>query len=206
VKEKPILFSAPMIKAILEDRKTQTRRIVKHPEYFGCFTGDCPHEYQKQCDESILFVPDCPYGTPGDRLWVRETFCVGYPTGEPHHWSAIKPTSELHQAERRAFYRADGEDPKDGPQRHWTPSIHMPRWASRITLEVTGVRVERLQTITEADARAEGVERTDELTGTADDILSLRHAYSLLWEQINGAGSWESNPFVWCISFSVVKS
>jgi hypothetical protein len=189
VKEKPILFSAPMVRAILEGRKTQTRRICKaeDPNLHGAVS------------KNIY----CPYGKSGDRLWVRETWC---PVNDEQYggdrWVDYRATPK-YSAEHPAGWE---NAPDDAEALKWRPSIFMPRWASRITLEVTGVRVERLQTITEADARAEGVERTDELTGTADDILSLRHAYSLLWEQINGAGSWESNPFVWCISFSVVKS
>jgi hypothetical protein len=129
----------------------------------------------------------CPYGLPGDRLWVRETWGPRITNGEPD------------PRQQYVKYRADDVDdsPCDENDWHewedrWRPSIHMPRWASRITLEVTGVRIERLQDISEADARAEGVV----------DTL----AFEELWDSINGSGAWDANPWCWCISFKPLAS
>lgn len=185
--ERPILFRAPDIRAILEGRKTQTRRIVK-----------CGFEVDG--DESGQgFVPrsPCPYGLPGDRLWVRET------------WG---------QVSEHIVYRADADEygrlnygglrfkPK------WKPSIFMPRDASRITLRVVGVRVEQLQDISEEDAKAEGVTSplsADTLSGGVANYglpvhftpYRYAHGFRFLWEQINGADSWNTNPWVWVIDF-----
>ena len=161
--ERPILFSAPMVRAILDRTKTQTRRVVKlKPDYM----------------ETFLRLPNkvacCPYGQPGGRLWVRETFedCE----------------SALHSC---VLYRADGGTPGT----KWTPSIHMPRWASRITLEITGVRVERLQDISEEDAISEG---------TPFPCGGWVGGYQKLWESIHGPGSWDLNPWVWVVEFKRV--
>ena len=170
--ERPILFSAPMVRAILAGTKTQTRRVVKlKPDYM----------------ETFLRLPNkvacCPYGQPGGRLWVRETFedCE----------------SALHSC---VLYRADGGTPGT----KWTPSIHMPRWASRITLEITGMRVERLQDISEADAMAEGVHYSLLEKIQAGQDRWARHAYKKLWESIHGPGSWDLNPWVWVVEFKGV--
>ncbi len=191
MKERPILFSAPMVRAILAGTKTQTRRVVKD-RHIG------------QIDTSKLPGPagwsrPMPYGQPGDRLWVRETWaCFD---------SHVRPKS-------RIAYRSDTPDGEmvrvDAP---WKPSIHMPRWASRITLEVTGVRVERLQDISEADALAEGVEQVlkgrfriyGRETDGRDTDRSARTSYCSLWESINGPGSWDANPWVWVIEFKRVQ-
>jgi hypothetical protein len=132
----------------------------------------------------------CPYGVPGDRLWVREC------------WSCLD--SHSRPGSRIAFRAdtADGERVRvDAP---WRPSIHMPRWASRLTLEVTGVRVERLQDISEEDALAEGMERhLWEETMHGDTHLQVLD-YRALWESINGPGSWDANPWVWAVSFKLL--
>lgn len=171
-RERPILFSSPMVRALIAGTKTQTRRVVK--------------------GEWIV----CPYGGPGDRLWVRES----------HWWFKDEhdPVTGYYPPKLTAEdveYRADGER----PGRSWRPSIHMPRWASRITLEITGVRVERLQEISEADARAEGappghpsIDRVSREFGFADFPRSW---YGQMWEQINGRGSWAANPWVWVLEF-----
>jgi hypothetical protein len=169
MKERPILFSAPMIRALLAGTKTQTRRIVK---------PGAPDDWNA-----------CPYGVIGDRLWVRETHA---PAADS--WGAWErrmqkdgcgPAPVIH-------YAADGGDPF---VEKWRPSIHMPRWASRITLEIVAVRVERLQDISEADVAAEGV--------LVDDIAPpYWRSYRELWEQINGAGSWDLNPWVWIVEFT----
>lgn len=206
MKERPILFSGPMVRAILEHRKTQTRRVVKprpHSATNAMADGDWwPHRGRSYNlgHKSKSFAKDvgalCPCGTPGDRLWVRET------------WACLDP-------ERRTpvLYRAS-----ESPLREyvWRPSIHMPRWASRITLDVTDVRVERLQDITEEDAKAEGVEQTSDgwwrlpdearLPGENDCASHPRAAFSALWESINGKGSWAANPWVWVISFNRIEA
>lgn len=196
--EKPILFSAPMVRAILAGTKTQTRRVVKPQperrviEQVGPMLG-----FKKRKGDGFwlwpnaleLIVAECSYGQPGTKLWVRET------------WRERVPD----QDGRTLDYRADhtSEDPCDVP---WCPSIHMPRWASRITLEVTGVRVEKLQDISEADAIAEGVNEAPMPMAcmySAGEVMRTRYreAYAELWEQINGPGSWDANPWVWCVSF-----
>lgn len=185
MKERPILFSATMIRAILDGSKTQTRRIVK-PEIrvVHAIYPDASISTNRIFEKGDGRI-HCPYGQPGDRLWVRE--CFGYSDSE----------------DETLTYRADNPSrPHETPAR-WRPSIHMPRWASRITLEVTGVRVERLQEISEADAKAEGVPceiifGTDRgIDGKAFPIREYRD----LWESINGLGSWEANPFVWVVEF-----
>lgn len=191
MKERPILFSAPMVRAILDGRKTQTRRIVKFTDA-GHVKEPRGHRRWHPDDPSAVLA--CQYGQPGERLWVREAF-HGY------HWD--KP---------RAVYRADGERQRVRTQiesyevGRWTPSIHMPRWASRITLEIVSVRVERLQEISDADARSEGVDFgniTDALTGEID--RDACEAFETLWESINGSGSWEANPLVWVVEFKRVE-
>lgn len=181
--EKPILFSGEMINAILAGNKTVTRRVVKpQPESFV----NCAHPWvdgrwefgQSHDDGSGEMVGDavaCPYGAQGDKLWVRETFAVHNIGGENH-----------------VVYRADSGTDGDGAP--WKPSIFMPRWASRITLEVVSVRVERLQDISEEDAKAEGV------TGWHG---VCRPEFHMLWDKINeGRGySWDSNPWVWVVEF-----
>lgn len=185
MKERPILFSGPMVKAILEGRKTQTRRIVKGPAQ-AAMSKDNP------CDEEdggVLWVKQCPYGQPGDRLWVRETWAnlvgMGFDKNVAYRAESLgKDGKELsYSMEARIDFGIK-----------WKPSIHMPRCASRITLEIVSVRVERLQNIGQGDACNEGCpslhEPIDWFTG--------------LWESINGKGSWEANPFVWVVEFQRV--
>lgn len=175
--ERPILFSAPMVRALLAGTKTQTRRVVKRPERYEGGLHNCLH-----C---------CPYGEPGDRLWVRETWAPQVDCEvSAQRWTKLQaqhgPMPLLH-------FAADNEP---GPWiTKWRPSIHMPRWASRITLEVTEVRVERLQDISDADARAEGC------VATSKWAPNVRDDYAALWESINGAGSWAANPWVWVVAF-----
>ena len=196
-KERPILFSAPMVRALIAGTKTQTRRIVKprKDRSFGCELA--PHEIAGEINSGDF--THAKYGSPGDRLWVRETFCIGWPSGIPGQWSVLRGT--CHQdKDRRAFYLADGGDPPDEPQRRWTPSIHMPRWASRITLEIESVRVERLQEISEADAIAEGI------AATPWAEFPPSEAYKLLWNAINAEkAQWDANPWVWAVSFRRAK-
>ncbi len=233
MKERPILFSAPMVRALLSGAKTQTRRIVKPQPEPWCngfkWDGHIPCHPKKHgaCASTdatkfpLMLKPACPYGVPGDRLWVRETAYIA-----PRRWAEPDHTC-IRDSEgflRHIAYCADlktgrSEAAEDYYKIKRTSSIHMPRWASRITLEVTGVRVERLQDISEADAVAEGCEQgeplthvdIDEMRGTPEgelaEILGVgsyataKLNYSMLWESINGPGSWESNCWVWVIEF-----
>lgn len=186
MKEIPILFSGPMVKAIMEGRKTQTRRVVKTDGLDECgpcgntLTGDVMFAARDWVGNHVL--RKCHYGKPGDRLWVRETFapCAG-----------------------GIVYRADGGTAcPDGGK--WRPSIFMPRWASRITLEITGVRVERLNEISDFDAFQEGV-KDEPGTITGPYCRSFVQGFKNIWESINGPGSWDENPWVWVIEFRRVN-
>lgn len=217
MKERPILFSAPMVRAILDGTKTQTRRVAKGVAAVHSVTG----EPLAKLDSAGPRV-SCPYGQPGDRLWVRETWRIG-------SWSEDSGSIAIdYQADgnnRREWLEVpDGDDflrywqqsrddaikalgdqdrykwePGQSPCR-WRPSIHMPRFASRITLEITGVRVERLKDISEADAIAEGVQGL-ETTIQGQEITGHIAKYALLWESINGPGSWDANHWVWVVEF-----
>jgi hypothetical protein len=196
MKERPILFSAPMVRALLDGRKTQTRRIAKPGTVVPIPPG--------LIGEVVL---PCPYGQPGDRLWVRETHAFIWPEDYPPERLQDHEIQYRADTDGKCFAGEWPEEERDNEERpKWKPSIFMPRWASRILLEITDVRVERLQDISEEDARAEGVEISDEWTGCADD-LSGSHvkSYQFLWESINGTGSWDANPFVWVISFRGIE-
>lgn len=225
MKQRPVLFSAAMVRAMLraESPKTQTRRIIK-----GAPEGACDVERQIAAPSCIDLAPGtpfwrfglvdgmsrgyvCPHGAPGDQLWVRETFCVGY-EHEPGQFTAI-PFSGC-EAHRRAFYRATDDDAPDEPKRPWKPSICMPRWASRITLELSDIRVERLQSISCEDAKAEGVHFDGTWwrggkhpeTGYEQCWATPRRAYQAAWETINGKGSWDANPFIWALTFTRIDA
>ena len=176
-----------MVRAILEGRKTQTRRLVKNPELFGCFTGDCPHDTQWECDQSIAAFAQAnrPYGNPGDRLWVKESLMRGATSGGMHY---VEDASQLRAGERWPW------------KKNVLPSMFMPRWASRITLEITDIGVERLQDITENDALAEGCRRQYPYPRGTEGQPNLVE-YAILWDKINGLGSWDRNPWVWKITF-----
>ena len=194
----PILFNGEMVRAIIAGRKTQTRRLVNRPAMASAQSFSDGMKYAKEhglagvqkvgrCD-GVEWRCKCPYGVPGDLLWVRETWA--YETDFGTHTG-------------KTVYRADGDmrEAEGGkPTDKWRPSIHMPRWASRITLLVTGTRVERLQDISEADAIAEGCGGGHNYgDGTA------RTGFAMLWDLINakrGAG-WDANPWVWVVEFNV---
>jgi len=190
----PIIFSTPMVKAILAGRKTQTRRIIKpQPSldydsgyvYWGKHIFDI-HDQPLSHDLPLL----CPYGQPGDRLYVRETWQkVSYPDGT----TARKVVT---------IYRADDE--AGHINKGWKPSIHMPRAAARIILEITDVRVERLQDISEEDAIREGVKQKT-FEGFSDKKTSFKYGFLQVWTDIYGNISWNSNPWVWCISFKRIE-
>lgn len=214
MKERPILFSGPMIRALLDGRKTQTRRVMKpqpHHSPVGQMVNLGGPDWAMD-DGDLSGQWRCPYGVPGDRLWVKETYQV-----EP---SGLGPV--------RVFYPSDDGDLNvdltgkpdliEQADRLMTepdvcrPSIHMPRWASRLTLEITDIRVQRLHEISEADAIAEGADQYASSTKLRRDRAydpSLngiyREGFSELWEAINGAGSWAANPWVWAVSFAVIN-
>jgi hypothetical protein len=202
MKERPILFQGAMVRALLDGSKTQTRRMVKDlPSWPITEICQCRDKWMPNgpASSGVGMAAGhwrlCPYGQPGDRLWVRETHS---PMGDT-------------QSPSSCWYRADREYPQ---VRKWIPSIHMRRQYSRILLEVVSVRVERLNDCSAADAIAEGIRRIDEgferwhpdpadteHTGTTKDpVLSYRG----LWESINGAGSWDANPWVWVVEFKRV--
>lgn len=189
--EKPILFNAEMVNAILSGRKTQTRRIIseKTLHLFGvaASAGEChPIELCDQRSQSY-YLDFCPLGKPGDQLWVREAFAAGLCTESTLAYRATHKTEDLEEGW--------GETIK------WTPSIHMPRWASRINLLITGVRVERLQDISDADASAEGCKISSMQSG---DCLS--DMFARLWKSIYGDESWQANPWVWVIEFERMEA
>ncbi|ELY5259755.1 hypothetical protein ACSYQL_001016 [Yersinia enterocolitica] len=189
--EKPILFNAEMVNAILSGRKTQTRRIIseKTLHLFGvaASAGEChPIELCDQRSQSY-YLDFCPLGKPGDQLWVREAFAAGLCTESTLAYRATHKTEDL--------------DEGWGETIKWTPSIHMPRWASRINLLITGVRVERLQDISDADASAEGCKISSMQSG---DCLS--DMFARLWKSIYGDESWQANPWVWVIEFERMEA
>lgn len=196
--DRPILFSAPMVRAILNGNKTQTRRVIAR-------------EWLQRSNvlnmELVNQTVRCQYGRVGDRLWVREKWAIqtdlGLPLSSPQPIEYIADIKSLDQIEDYTV----------------KPSIHMPRWASRITLEITNVRVERVRDISETDAWGEGIERLTDFGDNVnfaswrDDIgyhnfPTAREAYRNLWDTINakrGYG-WDANPFVWVVEFKVVQS
>lgn len=194
--DRPILFTGEMVRAILDGRKTQTRRVVTGQALDWLGPGGFTPEFVADPGNRL-----CRYGYPGDRLYVRETWAPGEFRGK-----------------RFAHYRATGPHHPDAPGRiearkrlwdgRWRPSIHMPRWASRILLDVAAVRVERVQDISEADAKAEGIEAHDDDGVTYYGPLNWGHAdpkqaFRSLWDSINAKRgySWESNPWVWVVEF-----
>ena len=194
MKARPILFSGPMVRALLSGTKTQTRRVVKtQPSVLGDeFPGPrgrngVSRAYFPHLDFHRAAMPEvCPYGQPGDRLWVRETWQrAGGNTG---FWYAATDSEA---------------DEGNSPVTHWRPSIHMPRAVSRITLEIAAVRVERLGEITPDDCIAEGAWAVDQRElGRGHEAVA---AFRTLWESINGPGSWASNPWVWVLEFRLVE-
>lgn len=250
--ERPILFSGPMVRAILDGRKTVTRRIVNGvPDDAGlavygaeCTAGDggaspaCAMFFAgSTVDSRGLGVARCPFGSPGDRLRVRETWRYHGWTEDGAPWIkyAADDSTRLVEripdewSDRLADIWADLSDDAnmaiDGraADRKWRPSIFLPRWASRLTLEVVGVGVERLQEITEEDAIAEGAQRFDNLpsthpygqdarwsmeapTATDQCLGSARMAFANLWDKLNSSRApWASNPWVWRVEFRRVQ-
>jgi hypothetical protein len=248
--ERPILFSAEMVRAILDGRKTQTRRVMKvQPTPDAWVTVE--HYHPTVIDRHGDMQPGkeifgahwdggdaglrCPYGAPGDTLWVREGFAV-----QPELWADNHGPQPIHYTADQVIGFAGKPDQRQIEDYRSKPSIHMPRWASRITLEVKGVRAERLQDISEDDARAEGCEarpfpgpwwqgyrdlgdgeliHQQAVGETAPDWmiepkkmpptpwldLSARDGFRSIWMGLHGPGAWDENPWVWVISFERVK-
>ncbi|WP_313064097.1 hypothetical protein [Atlantibacter hermannii] len=205
MKERGMIFNAEMVRAILDGRKTQTRRIMK-PQPTPCTLQKGGHWWPSNVFKTMLHIEEelqngkggwgglvgdaCPFGDVGDRIWVREA------------WARYKIDHDSHDMAYRATPPEDW--PKEG---RWRPSIHMPRWASRILLEITGVRVELLNKICEGDAQAEGVAQLrggfwkHYQPGWTQHQLSARGSFVTLWKSIYGEESWNSNPWVWVIEF-----
>jgi hypothetical protein len=205
-KERPILFSAAMVRALLDGSKTQTRRVLKsNCQEIGERDDGTPWPWSENPETAADHWHACPYGEPGDRLWVRETFLDTLGTGVEHRDQQGKRQRYAFAADCRPG--SYGDEARKDYGLKWKPSIHMPRAASRILLEIVSVRVERLQAIGEEDARAEGVTIKERHTVgyCAGAFLppSIR-AYRELWESINGTGSWDANPWVWVVEFKRV--
>lgn len=225
MKERPILFSPPMVRAILEDRKTQTRRAVRKQFAPDAEPAEVPAtspEGWQISGHSGLWWDDagacfddairCPYGQPGDRLWVRETWQG--PLVDDFE-SYLADPDKFKKPEFCEYAADGGPAPEfvtldDELEQRWRPSIHMPRWASRILLEVVSLRVERLADISKDDAMAEGIVlQPDGGFGLADsthyNFSDPTDSYCSLWESINGDGSWLLNPWVWVVEFKRLK-
>lgn len=191
MKETGLMFKAPLVRSILDGTKTQTRRVVPFRTLqlieYGSIAGEChelPSSGTLHPNSVDYYNSFCPMGQPGDRIYVRETFC--------YQWSDERGWLD------KCWFRAttpDVEHPDGGEKSPWKPAIHMPKAVARIWLDITGVRLERLQDISEADAKAEGVD--------AGKYLGLGRAYarvfSELWESTGG--DWAANPWVWVIDF-----
>lgn len=245
ITERPILFSGPMVRAILEGRKTVTRRIakpVKHPDLGNIHT---PGALVLESEPQHVIDRACPYGQPGDRLWVRETWTIdmlGAHSTVNGYDSLYALRYRADDAEREIHVAPGEPDPYlklyDNRRGDWRPSIHMPRWACRILLEITAVRIERLQDISEEQAMAEGVLPSEYCVGpfgTGIEAVPCRHCgksrrehigvalvcrgrsgdcwngstakggFGMLWDSINGFGSWAKNPWVWVVEFKRVS-
>lgn len=209
MKERGIIFNTEMVRAILDGRKTQARRIIKavpttHDFHGWVMSSTCAKDEGKACwaigDSPLLKDPirrNCPFGKIGGRLWVRETWQCGLCTESTFAYRATHKPSDLEEGWSEII--------------KWRPSSQMPRWASRILLEITGVRVERLQDINEEDAVAEGVAH---LHGGywkhyqpdwTQHQLSARGSFVTLWNSINGVDAWYKNPWVWVIEFKMIQ-
>lgn len=229
MKERPILFSAPMVRAILDDRKTVTRRVVK-PTYQSIEERDDGSlwPWREDLNRATDYWYPCPYGEVGDRLWVREAWrmpaslddlsgklvaekCLEAGYRKPWAPISFEADGALSSAKD---WREFGSTPGEAVPGRYRHARFMPRWASRIALEVTAVRVERLQDISEAQARAEGACYHDGLgighSGWRHDLKDVhadaRSSFARLWESINGAGSWADNPWVWVVEFRRVET
>ncbi|EPT1208745.1 hypothetical protein ACVOXU_003891 [Escherichia coli] len=197
VKERGMIFNDEMVRAILGGNKTQTRRIVEEKFYGRAVAAE-------------LLAKHCPYGQPGDRIWVRETYRVH---GKATDVATLVYRASVRNSWTEQTHRVPVEVCNKPVSEKWTPSIHMPCWASRILLEITNVRVERLNDISECDARDEGVPPAGSLLpdhpGTfltpKGDFAMAKVAFQRLWESIYGEESWNVNPWVWVIEFKRIQ-
>ncbi|WP_315136786.1 hypothetical protein [Achromobacter marplatensis] len=212
MRERPILFSAPMVRALLAGNKTQTRRVakpVRHPGWGNLYEpGVLAREPQHTIDLA------CPYGQPGGRLWVREAFRfaasldrlspndVGEKALDAGYNTPWAPTQFEADGSRAGAWHGFDTPPTVTTPGKLRPGIHMPRWACRLVLEVTGVRLERLNEISDDDIASEGIQEW--IDGGVDHDGYPRDAFRSLWESINGAGSWQANPWVWVVEFRVL--
>lgn len=219
-KARPIIFSAPMVRALIDGRKTQTRRIVK-PKPLWVYADQVP---VKTKDADPRGAISCPFGVPGDKLYVREKF--GYANAGKHRvivyaadesaWHIVADEGGEGD-ERSRGKRVDRS--KIDPVHRWYPSIHMPRWASRITLTITNVRVERVQDISDADVVAEGtfdapvnedsvvrIRTVQQYRGKPelcnDRAFASRARFMVLWDSIHGTGAWDRNDWIWALTFT----
>ncbi|EAA9058618.1 hypothetical protein HAY23_003150 [Salmonella enterica] len=215
MKERGMIFNGEMVRAIIDGRKTQTRRIMKPQPANDIARGTFPNTEAYGWVSTMKHkfgsttAHFCPFGQPGDRIWVRETFRV-------HSRATDVATLVYKSSERQSWTEQTHRVPvsvcnKPAVIEKWTPSIHMPRWASRILLEITDVRVERLNTISEKEARSEGVGRLREgfwknyQPGWTQHQISARGSFVTLWKSIYGDESWYSNPWVWVIEFRRIE-
>jgi hypothetical protein len=231
IRERPIIFSGPMVQAILEDRKTQTRRIIKpqpsdypalartpppsgrEPKkpraYFDAYNGGPNWCWWDEWDRQGADWIRCPYGAPGDRLRVKETWCYEYEDDSP-----AEPERFLYEADGQEVIPGGLRWRKDGTMASpWQSSRFMPKRAARLFLEILSVRVKRLQDISEADAKAEGASVAQwwtEVPGRAGPLMSAdcyRAGFAGLWDRINGKRlAWEANPYVWALEFRRLQS
>ena len=210
MKERGMIFNGEMVRAMLDGRKTQTRRIMAPQPADDIERGIFPNPEAIGWKSSLRHKHGsttahfCPYGKPGDRIWVRETFqgpLFDYDLMD----SYCKDPTPFEKPEF-CVYKADGVpapefyDADDELHCCWRPSIHMPRWASRILLEITGVRVERLKSISDRDALREGCSTADMKSGDC-----VADVFARLWASIYGSDSWNANPWVWVIEFKRVE-
>ncbi|EAN1243730.1 hypothetical protein RCU45_13350 [Escherichia coli] len=187
VKERGMIFNDEMVRAILGGNKTQTRRIVEEKFYGRAVAAE-------------LLAKHCPYGQPGDRIWVRETYRVH---GKATDVATLVYRASVRNSWTEQTHRVPVEVCNKPVSEKWTPSIHMPRWASRILLEITDVRVERLHDMSEADAKAEGA--TPATYKITPPEAVYRVGFGDIWRSIYGQDNWLSNPLVWVIEFKRIQ-
>ena len=212
IREKGLIFNSEMVRALLSGRKTQTRRPIKWKQTRFTEIGEredgSKWPWSEDAEHACDFWHPCPFGAVGDRIWVRETFAAL----EPGSYEQVKPQDGHCQDLRYAATDRLAKSDADIRGYKWVPSINMPRWASRILLEITDVRVERLNAISEEDARAEGIIDggclncgEPEPCGCANPEPDATDAFAYLWQSIYGQENWNANPWVWVISIKRVE-
>ena len=239
MRERPILFSGPMVRVILAGNKTQTRR-TKALEYFSQPENDPNGWWCARVSDGVAYMVykqspheravQCPYGRAGDRLWVRESYRfaasldrlspndVGEKALDAGYSRPWAPTQFEADGRRTGSWRGFDTPPAVTTPGKLRPGIHMPRWACRLVLEITGVRVERLQDINENDAIAEGIERMPcgvpdtrlwrnytPGNGWTPSLAIPQNSFRTLWESINGEASWDANPWMWAVEFRRIR-